>query len=393
MKLGSDSSSIIFMTCFFFLRRRVVSAFVIPAPSSTVTTSAGSRRAGRGLAISRRISHGSSPSIAGPTTPPTSGSRNALFLHGCGPVGKYATSSSAASSMRPRSAIAEAPARGRDVDDDESCAIAEMVELPTNEDNDDELLKIRHSAAHVMAMAVQRIYPEARTTIGPWIENGFYYDFYFPPETTTPATDDDDGGGPPPPPGSSSRGLNESDLRGIKKEMDKIISANYPILRREVTRDEARALIMEKREPFKLELLDSITSGEGDDYITIYSIGEEWWDLCAGPHVDSTGRLNKKATALESVAGSYWRGDENRESLQRIYGTAWKDVSQLKAYKNRMEEAKKRDHRVLGKKLDLFSIQVSVMCYMMGQIYIYIYIYIYIVERGFEGVLLLGVTF
>jgi threonyl-tRNA synthetase len=147
--------------------------------------------------------------------------------------------------------------------------------------------------------------------------------------------------------------------------MDKIISANYPILRKEVSRTEARQLIMEKNEPFKLELLDSII---GEDNITIYTIGTEWWDLCAGPHIDSTGQLNKKATVLESVAGSYWRGDENKQSLQRIYGTAWKDVLQLKAYKSRMEEAKKRDHRVLGKKLDLFSIQVS-------NINIYIYIY------------------
>ena len=93
--------------------------------------------------------------------------------------------------------------------------------------------------------------------------------------------------------------------------------------------------------------------------MSIYHIGDEWWDLCAGPHVESTGQLPKKAIALQSVAGAYWRGDENREMLQRIYATAWKDPKQLKLHKKRMEEAKKRDHRVLGKKLDLFSIQVS----------------------------------
>jgi threonyl-tRNA synthetase len=321
-----------------------------------------------GLA-SRQISYGLSSSITGcPTPPPTRGSSswNSIFRHGSGAVGQYVSSST---SMRLRSTITEpsteesVPVNKNDNNDihESSSSMTtteEIVELPTNEDNDNELLKLRHSTAHVMAMAVQRIYPEAQTTIGPWIENGFYYDFYFPPETVTT---DNDGEEPPP---SSSRKLNESDLKSIKKEMDKIISANYPILRKEVSREEARALIMEKDEPFKLELLDSII---GEDNITIYSIGEEWWDLCAGPHIESTGQLNKKATVLESVAGSYWRGDENKQSLQRIYGTAWKDMSQLKAYKSRMEEAKKRDHRVLGKKLDLFSIQVR-------SIYIYIHL-------------------
>jgi hypothetical protein len=109
-------------------------------------------------------------------------------------------------------------------------------------------------------------------------------------------------------------------------------------------------------EPFKLEILDSIKT----EPITIYHIGDEWWDLCAGPHVESTGKIPKKAVALQSVAGAYWRGDEKREMLQRIYATAWKDPKQLKQYKKMMEEAKKRDHRMLGKKLDLFSIQVRV---------------------------------
>ena len=208
---------------------------------------------------------------------------------------------------------------------------AEVVEeLPTN-DNDNDLLKLRHSSAHVMAMAVQEVFPEAQVTIGPWIDNGFYYDLYFP-ETTDPETGDT----------VPSRKLTDQDLKQVKKRMDKIIGKNYPIEREEVTREEARRRIEEINEP-----------------VTIYKIGEEWWDLCAGPHVESTGKLPKKAIQLQSVAGAYWRGDEKREMLQRIYATAWKDPKQLKQYKKMMEEAKKRDHRVLGKKLGLFSIQVS----------------------------------
>jgi len=220
---------------------------------------------------------------------------------------------------------------------------AEVVEeLPTNE-NDNDLLKLRHSSAHVMAMAVQEVFPEAQVTIGPWIDNGFYYDFYFP-ETTDAETGET----------VPSRKLTDQDLKQVKKRMDKIISKDYPIEREEVTREEAKRRIEEIGEPFKLEILDSIKT----EPITIYKIGEEWWDLCAGPHVDSTGQLPKKAIQLQSVAGAYWRGDEKREMLQRIYATAWKDPQQLKQYKKMMEEAKKRDHRVLGKKLDLFSIQV-----------------------------------
>lgn len=219
--------------------------------------------------------------------------------------------------------------------------VVEEEELPTN-DNDNDLLKIRHTSAHVMAMAVQQTFPEAQVTIGPWIDNGFYYDFFFP-ETTDAETGE----------AVPSRKLTAQDLKKVKKAMDKIIQKNYPIVKEEVTREEARRRIELINEPFKLEILDSIKT----EPITIYSIGEEWWDLCAGPHVESTGQLPKKAIALQSVAGAYWRGDEKREMLQRIYATAWKDPKQLKAYKKMMEEAKKRDHRMLGKKLDLFSIQ------------------------------------
>lgn len=218
----------------------------------------------------------------------------------------------------------------------------ETKELPTN-DNDPDLLRIRHSSAHVMAMAVQQIYPEAQVTIGPWIDNGFYYDFYFP-ETTDPETGET----------IESRKLTEQDLKKVKKAMDKIISKNYPITREEVSREEAERRIDAINEPFKKEILAGL-----QEPITLYHIGDEWWDLCAGPHVESTGKIPKKAVALQSVAGAYWRGDENREMLQRVYATAWKDPTQLKEYKKMLEEAKKRDHRMLGQKLNLFSIQVS----------------------------------
>ncbi|GMH97222.1 hypothetical protein TrVE_jg6307 [Triparma verrucosa] len=212
-------------------------------------------------------------------------------------------------------------------------AVLKAEVIPTNE-NDPELLKIRHSTAHVMAMAVQSLYPEAQVTIGPWIDNGFYYDFFM----------------------TNNTALASEDFKKIKKAMDKIISKDLPIRREEVSREEAERRIKSINEPFKLEILESIKT----EPITIYHIGEgddTWWDLCAGPHVESTGALPKKAIELQSVAGAYWRGDEKREMLSRIYATAWHDPGQLKAYKKRVEEAKKRDHRVLGKKLDLFSIQ------------------------------------
>jgi len=216
-----------------------------------------------------------------------------------------------------------------------------IVDLPTNE-NDETLLRLRHSSAHVMAMAVQQSFPEAQTTIGPWIDNGFYYDFFFPE-----LKDAETGEVTP------SRKLTESDLKKVKKAFDKIVSKDYPITREEVSRDEARKRIESIAEPFKLEILDAIKT----EPITIYKIGEEWWDLCAGPHLESTGKIPKKAVQLQSVAGAYWRGDENNQMLQRIYGTAWRNVQQLKQYKKMIQEAKKRDHRVLGKQLGLFSIQ------------------------------------
>ncbi|OVA09263.1 Aminoacyl-tRNA synthetase [Macleaya cordata] len=215
----------------------------------------------------------------------------------------------------------------------------EKVVLPTN-DSSEKLLRIRHTCAHVMAMAVQKLFPDAKVTIGPWIDNGFYYDFDMEP-------------------------LTDKDLKRIKKEMasktsiqflsliDRIISRNLPLVREEVARDEAQKRIITINEPYKMEILESIK----EDPITIYHIGNEWWDLCAGPHVDSTGNINKKAVELESVAGAYWRGDEKKPMLQRIYGTAWETEEQLKAYLHFKEEAKRRDHRRIGQDLDLFSIQ------------------------------------
>lgn len=204
------------------------------------------------------------------------------------------------------------------------------MHLPTNEESD-QLLRIRHTSAHVMAMAVQEEFPGVQVTIGPWIENGFYYDFFHP----------------------NGDAFSDGDLKKIKKRMDKIIKKKLPLVREEVSREEARARIEAINEPFKLEILESIES----EPITIYHVGDEWWDLCAGPHVEHTGVIPAKGVELQSVSMAYWRGDESKATLQRIYGTAWESPAQLKAFKKRMEEAKKRDHRVLGQKLDLFSIQ------------------------------------
>ncbi|XP_068669676.1 threonine--tRNA ligase, chloroplastic/mitochondrial 2 [Aristolochia californica] len=235
-----------------------------------------------------------------------------------------AASSSATAPAVDAEPVAEADSRRRAPKDEPA---EERIILPTNESSEG-LLRIRHTCAHVMAMAVQKLFPNAKVTIGPWIENGFYYDF-----DTEPLTD--------------------KDLKRIKKEMDRIISRDLPLVREEVSRYEAQKRIMAIGEPYKMEILESIK----EDPITIYHIGNEWWDLCAGPHVETTGNINRKAVELESVAGAYWRGDETKPMLQRIYGTAWETEEQLKAYLHFKEEAKRRDHRRLGQDLDLFSIQ------------------------------------
>lgn len=198
------------------------------------------------------------------------------------------------------------------------------IKLPKTSESDT-LKRIRHTTSHVMAMAVQKLFPDAQVTIGPWTENGFYYDF----DKKEPFT--------------------EQDLKTIKKEMVKIIKKKLPVTREEVSREEAESRIKAINEPYKLEILEGLEAP-----ITLYHLEDKWWDLCAGPHVESTGDLNPKAIALESVAGAYWRGDENNQQLQRIYGTAWETPEQLAEYKRRKEEALKRDHRKLGKDLGLF---------------------------------------
>ena len=197
------------------------------------------------------------------------------------------------------------------------------------------LKRIRHTCSHVMAMAVQKLFPETKVTIGPSTENGFYYDF----DRKEPFT--------------------PSDLKSIAKEMKRIIKADWPLVRQEIDRSAVARAIAKLNEPYKLELLAAIPAGE---IITRYFIGDperdsSWWDLCAGPHLTRTGEINPDAFALESVAGAYWRGDEKNAQLQRIYGTAWETPEQLEAYHLQIEEAKRRDHRKLGKELELFSIQ------------------------------------
>ncbi len=187
------------------------------------------------------------------------------------------------------------------------------------------LKQIRHTTSHVMAMAVQKLFPKAQVTIGPWIENGFYYDF------------------------DSPEPFVEKDLKAIEQEMVKIIKRKLPVIREEVSREEAERRIKAINEPYKLEILAGL-----EEPITIYHLGDQWWDLCAGPHVENTGDIHPKAIALESLAGAYWRGDETKAQLQRIYGTAWETPEQLAEYKRRKEEALKRDHRKLGKELGLF---------------------------------------
>jgi len=195
---------------------------------------------------------------------------------------------------------------------------------PKNEEGVD---VIRHTTAHLMAMAVQKLYPGTQVTIGPVIDNGFYYDFLFPAGVK----------------------VNEADFPKIEAEMQAIVKSDFPVARAVVTRDEAIKTFTEIKEHFKVEIIRDLPQGVE---ISVYKMGG-WFDLCVGPHVPSTGKLG--AFKLTSVAGAYWRGDEKNAQLTRIYGTAWGDKAQLDAYLTRLEEAKKRDHRVLGKQLELFS--------------------------------------
>ena len=195
-------------------------------------------------------------------------------------------------------------------------------------DKDPEGLEIiRHSTSHLMAQAVKGLYPEAQITIGPVIENGFYYDFSLP------------------------KHLTNEDLPLIEKKMDEIVKRDLPIVREEMDRDEAVKYFNSIGEHYKAEIIGSIPAGET---ISLYRQGD-YVDLCRGPHVPSTGRL--KVHKLMKLAGAYWRGDSKNEMLQRIYGTAWAKKDDMAAYLHMLEEAEKRDHRRLGKELDLFHFQ------------------------------------
>ncbi|MCX7788978.1 MAG: threonine--tRNA ligase [Spirochaetes bacterium] len=189
----------------------------------------------------------------------------------------------------------------------------------------DTLERIRHSTSHVMAEAVLRIFPDAKIAIGPAIEDGFYYDFDLP------------------------RSLTQEDLNQIEEEMRKIIEEGHEFRKEVISREEAKKRFHDQ--PYKLELIDAIPVGEE---VSIYTQGR-FTDLCRGPHVASTKELHPKAFKLLSVAGAYWRGNEKNKMLQRIYGTAWERPEDLQAYLDRLAEIEKRDHRRLGKELDLFS--------------------------------------
>jgi threonyl-tRNA synthetase len=186
---------------------------------------------------------------------------------------------------------------------------------------------IRHSTAHLLAMAVQALFPETQVTIGPVVDDGFYYDF------------------------ATERAFTPDDLIAIEKRMEELAAADHAVQRVVMGRDEAVKTFAAMGEHYKVEIINELPAGEE---ISIYQQGE-WMDLCRGPHVPSTGKL--KAFKLMKVAGAYWRGDSKNAQLQRIYGTAWLNKKDLQAYLTRIEEAEKRDHRKLGKRLDLFHMQ------------------------------------
>ncbi|MDH5515416.1 MAG: threonine--tRNA ligase, partial [Gammaproteobacteria bacterium] len=203
-------------------------------------------------------------------------------------------------------------------------------ELAIVTSRDDEALELlRHDAAHVMAQAVQELWPGTQVTIGPAIENGFYYDF----ARDEPFTPDD--------------------LETIEKRMHEIVKRDLPIEREVLDRDTAVKVFGDMGESYKVQIIEDIIP-EGEE-VSIYRQGE-WFDVCRGPHLPSTGKLGK-GFKLMKLAGAYWRGDSNNEMLQRIYGTAWRDKKELNAYLTRLEEAEKRDHRKLGKVMNLFHTQ------------------------------------
>ncbi len=200
------------------------------------------------------------------------------------------------------------------------------------------LYRIRHSTAHIMAQAVLEVFPEGKVAIGPPIEDGFYYDFDLP------------------------RPLSPEDLEVIEGRMRQIIKENHPFQKEVLSAEQALELFHDQ--PYKIELIQGLQQGGFDEYgnpiaespeISTYT-HDSFVDLCRGPHIDATSQIDPQAVKLMNIAGAYWRGDENRPMLQRIYGTAWETPQQLQDYLNLLEEAKKRDHRKLGRELDLFSI-------------------------------------
>jgi len=213
-----------------------------------------------------------------------------------------------------------------------------------SEEHDDKLHRIRHSASHVMAQAVLEMFPGGKIAIGPAIEDGFYYDFDLP------------------------RTLLPEDLDKIEQRMREIVREDHPFVYREVSADEARAEFRDQ--PYKIELINDLEKGGMDDApagnptgepvkISFYTHGP-FTDLCRGPHVERTGQINPDALKLMSIAGAYWRGKESNPQLQRLYGTAWETAEQLEQYLWQIEEAKKRDHRKLGKELEIFVLDEEV---------------------------------
>ena len=197
-----------------------------------------------------------------------------------------------------------------------------------NRDDPRALELIRHDAAHVLAEAVQSLWPGTQVTIGPVIENGFYYDF------------------------ARNQPFTPEDLSAIEKKMREIIARDKPFTKEVWSREHAKKVFRDKGENFKVELIDAIPE---DQELKIYKQGD-WFDLCRGPHMTSTGKVGN-AFKLMKVAGAYWRGDSNREMLSRIYGTAFAKQEELDEYLKNMEEAEKRDHRKLGREMDLFHFQ------------------------------------
>ena len=211
---------------------------------------------------------------------------------------------------------------------DTNYVIEDDAELAIITERDEEGLDIiRHSTSHLLAQAVKQLYPDAQVTIGPVIEDGFYYDF------------------------SYSKGFTPEDLQKIEKRMEELVKQDLEVVREEVTRDGAVQIFREMGEEYKAQIIEDIPK---DEVLSVYRQGE-FMDLCRGPHVPNTGKL--KAFKLMKLAGAYWRGKSENEMLQRIYGTAWSDKKDLKAYLHRLEEAEKRDHRKLAKSLDLFHLQ------------------------------------